>query len=107
MGTKQAVCSWILALVLSTPFCAWAAGVLATEPNEPAADASPLQFLTRAKSGVPVPKYLGDVMDDLTYTPVTPCRLADTRVAGGPLSPRAPRAFSATQTSLIAAAAGG
>ena len=42
----------------------------------------------------------------LAYTPVTPCRLADTRVAGGPLSPRAARAFSATLTSLIAAAGG-
>jgi len=108
MTTKQAACSWTLALVLAAPWGAlWAAGgVLATEPKEPAADAAPLQFLTGAKSAVPVPKYLGDTMDDLTYTPVTPCRLADTRVAGGPLSPRAARAFSATQTSLIAAAGG-
>jgi hypothetical protein len=42
----------------------------------------------------------------LAYTPVTPCRLVDTRVAGGASSPRAARAFSATQTSLIAAAGG-
>lgn len=52
-------------------------------------------------------KYLGDLNDDLTFTPVTPCRLVDTRDAvAGALSPRAARAFSATSNSLIAAAGG-
>jgi hypothetical protein len=30
-------------------------------------------------------KALGDTADDLTYTPVTPCRILDTRSNGGPL----------------------
>ena len=52
-------------------------------------------------------KFLGDLDDDLTFTPVTPCRLADTRnAAAGPLPPRAARAFSATSNSMIAAAGG-
>ena len=51
-------------------------------------------------------KYLGDLDDDLTFTPVTPCRLIDTRNAGGALAPRTARAFSATSTALIAAAGG-
>jgi hypothetical protein len=51
-------------------------------------------------------KYLGDLSDDLTFTPVTPCRLADTRNAGGALAPRGARAFSATSDALIGAAGG-
>src|SRR5438309_7715287 len=34
----------------------------------------------------PVLKVLGDAADDLTFTPVTPCRIVDTRVAGGALN---------------------
>lgn len=51
-------------------------------------------------------KYLGDLDDDLAFTPVAPCRLADTRNAGGALAPRTARAFSATSSALIAAAGG-
>ena len=51
-------------------------------------------------------KYLGDLNDDLTFTPTTPCRLADTRNAMGALSPRAARAFSATSNAMIAASGG-
>jgi hypothetical protein len=52
-------------------------------------------------------KYLGDLNDDLVFTPVAPCRLADTRNTGaGALPARAARAFSATSNSLIAAAGG-
>lgn len=39
---------------------------------------------------------LGDSQADLVYTPVTPCRIIDTRVAGGALSPGVPRSFKVT-----------
>ena len=38
-------------------------------------------------------KALGDANADLTYTPVTPCRLVDTRVVGGPIATNASRDF--------------
>ena len=39
---------------------------------------------------------LGDSQADLVYTPVTPCRIIDTRSAGGTLSPGVPRSFKVT-----------
>jgi len=39
------------------------------------------------------PKALGDANDDLVYTPVVPCRLADTRLAGGPIAGGGSRNF--------------
>jgi hypothetical protein len=39
---------------------------------------------------------LGDSQADLVYTPVTPCRIIDTRLAGGALSPGVPRSFKVT-----------
>jgi len=38
-------------------------------------------------------KTLGDPNDDLAYTPVSPCRIVDTRVAGGALAPNVTRTF--------------
>jgi hypothetical protein len=38
-------------------------------------------------------KNLGDVNADLTYTPVNPCRIVDTRVAGGALTANVMRVF--------------
>ena len=38
-------------------------------------------------------KVLGDASDDLVYTPVVPCRLADTRLAGGPIAGGGSRDF--------------
>jgi len=38
-------------------------------------------------------KLLGDASDDLVYTPVLPCRLADTRFAGGPIAANSSRDF--------------
>jgi hypothetical protein len=38
-------------------------------------------------------KALGDLDADLTYTPVVPCRILDTRVVGGPLQPDVARVF--------------
>jgi hypothetical protein len=43
-------------------------GVLATGRAEPVSDGG-------------VPNALGDILDDLVYTPITPCRLVDTRFA--------------------------
>lgn len=39
------------------------------------------------------PQQLGDASADLVYTPITPCRLFDTRVAGGPVAAAATRGF--------------
>ncbi len=38
-------------------------------------------------------KAIGDTTQDLVYTPVVPCRIVDTRAAGGALQPMAPRVF--------------
>jgi hypothetical protein len=43
--------------------------------------------------GLVTTKALGDPNADLTYTPVAPCRIADTRVAGGALAANVPRTF--------------
>jgi hypothetical protein len=37
-------------------------------------------------------KALGDPLADLTYTPLTPCRIADSRIGGGAFAPRSRRA---------------
>jgi hypothetical protein len=44
------------------------------------------------KSG-PIPMLLGDVTDDLVYTPISPCRIVDTRNAGGPIAGGSERDF--------------
>lgn len=41
---------------------------------------------------------LGETGQNLVYTPVTPCRIVDTRVAGGLLTPGFPRSFFVTGT---------
>lgn len=38
---------------------------------------------------------IGSTDKDLTFTPVTPCRIVDTRVAGGPIAANSSRAFLA------------
>jgi hypothetical protein len=38
-------------------------------------------------------KALGDANDDLSYTPISPCRIVDTRVAGGALAANVVRSF--------------
>lgn len=40
-----------------------------------------------------LPRALGDVTDDLVYSPVTPCRIVDTRNAGGPIGNHTTRSF--------------
>jgi len=39
------------------------------------------------------PDAVGDLADDMVYTPVTPCRIADTRFAGGAIVANTTRAF--------------
>lgn len=39
------------------------------------------------------PQQLGDASADLVYTPITPCRILDTRVAGGPIAAAGTRGF--------------
>jgi hypothetical protein len=43
--------------------------------------------------GEAMTKHLGDVGIDVVFTPVTPCRIADTRSAGGQLQAGVPRTF--------------
>ena len=47
----------------------------------------------RASGLLPVPNILGDSQADLVYTPVTPCRIIDTRSSGGPITPGVNRSF--------------
>jgi hypothetical protein len=49
-----------------------------------------------------VPKNLGDANAALTYTPVNPCRILDTRVAGGALAANAQRQFDGYNASSFA-----
>ncbi|HXK11355.1 MAG TPA: hypothetical protein VMT70_17050, partial [Vicinamibacteria bacterium] len=42
------------------------------------------------------PNNLGDTALDLVYTPVTPCRIIDTRLAGGPIPANTTRDFKVT-----------
>lgn len=48
------------------------------------------------------PNALGDVADDLVYTPITPCRIVDTRNAGGIISAGTSRNFDVDNTTSFA-----
>lgn len=45
---------------------------------------------------------IGSTDKDLTFTPVTPCRIVDTRVAGGPIGANSSRAFLAVALNGLA-----
>ena len=45
------------------------------------------------------PKSLGDVAEDLVFVPITPCRIVDTRLAGGPIAANTVRSFDVTAVS--------
>ena len=47
-------------------------------------------------------KSLGDATADLTYTPLNPCRILDTRVVGGPLAANVARTFNGYATNFSA-----
>jgi hypothetical protein len=48
-----------------------------------------------------IPDALGDAADDMVYTSVTPCRIVDTRVAGGPLAAGSTRTFDADGSTFV------
>ena len=67
---------------------------------DPSHRARIVERLAWARSGAPVsrggggaPNALGDTSSDLVYTPLTPCRVFDTRIPGGALDPDLPRTF--------------
>ncbi len=49
-----------------------------------------------AAKSAPGTKVLGDPAQDLVYVPVTPCRILDTRIAGGPIAANSFRDFDLT-----------
>lgn len=60
-----------------------------------------------AADGGSRPAALGQPGVDLVYTPVTPCRIADTRVVGGPIAASSTRSFAAYTTTDFSAQGGG
>lgn len=54
----------------------------------------------------PAQTLLGDAAADLVYVPVTPCRILDTRLAGGPIAAGATRGFDVSAASSYSAQGG-
>lgn len=52
------------------------------------------------------PKVLGDAANDLVFVPVTPCRVIDTRVAGGAITANTVRNFQITETATYVSQGG-
>jgi len=50
-------------------------------------------------SGRGAVKTLGEIANDLVFVPITPCRIADTRLAGGQIAANTSRAIDVTQVS--------
>ncbi|TAG04747.1 MAG: hypothetical protein EAZ43_04515 [Betaproteobacteria bacterium] len=73
-----------------------------------AADLSgPQAKLTAATGAAVAPTAFGDLNRDLVYTPVTPCRIADTRsMAAGPIAAGSTRSFVAVNSSNYASQGG-
>src|SRR3954467_14115424 len=69
-----------------------------------AADAAP----AAPTPGTPatVPSALGDSTSDLVFVPLPPCRIIDTRLAGGALTPGVTRSFKVTGTTEFQAQGG-
>ncbi|KQZ59934.1 MULTISPECIES: hypothetical protein [unclassified Lysobacter] len=73
-----------------------------------AADASNFDAMTDALLGAPAaskagadisPNSLGDAATDLVFVPISPCRLFDTRLAGGAIAANTVRSFDVTAVS--------
>lgn len=58
-------------------------------------DAQVIDSMARNKLAPAAVRKLGDLAADLVYTPVTPCRILDTRVAGGTITGNTSRDFNA------------
>ena len=56
--------------------------------------------------GAAAPKALGSPGVDLVYTPLTPCRIVDTRIVGGPIGANETRSFKAFTTTDFASQGG-
>lgn len=55
---------------------------------------------------VVAPQTLGATTSDLVFTPITPCRIVDTRLAGGPIAGNFTRSFFAINTASFAVQGG-
>jgi len=60
---------------------------------------SPSLQAASAASGTRIAKVLGDAASDLVYVPITPCRILDTRVAGGVIPANGTRDVDVTAVS--------
>ena len=70
--------------------------------NAPGAGAAP----KIASASDVAPKVFGDADKDLIFVPITPCRIIDTRVAGGVIAANTTRNFDVTATSTYAGQGG-
>lgn len=61
---------------------------------------------TAVNRAPPTAKALGDIDKDLVYVPVTPCRILDTRVVGGPITANSFRDFDLTDVVRFASQGG-
>lgn len=83
-------------------------GMVATVLGQPTSDAAIVDALARTSSPVVI-QTLGSPANDLVYTMLTPCRIVDTRVAGGVIPANSTRSFkgSAVGTTFAAIGQGG
>ena len=83
------------AIILTS--CLTATAIAATQPGEPGyLGREKLPVSTAAVDAASAPKKLGDLNQDLAYTPITPCRIVDTRnMAAGAIAAGATRNFVA------------
>lgn len=76
------------------------------------ADARIIDAFAQVPAGTPaqrtpgVVKALGDLGQDVVFTPITPCRIVDTRIAGGPIAAGQTRSFNAAGQSSYASQGG-
>lgn len=63
-------------------------------------DDQAITMLAAQKGGTVTPQVLGALTSDLVYTPVAPCRILDTRNAGGPIAAGGTRSFDAVAASF-------
>lgn len=69
-------------------------------------DAKVINFLAASKDGNITAQTLGALSNDLVYTPVQPCRIIDTRNAGGAIGAGFTRSFKAIDSSNFTAQGG-
>lgn len=70
-------------------------------------DSAPSQLaMNKTLATAATPAALGDAASDLVYVPVTPCRIIDTRVAGGAIAANTTRSFDVTATTTYASQGG-